>query len=408
MQDELPVTTLPPPVARASEPAASPEADVEPPTLPPASAAQTSVARSSAVSLHILATLAIVFVLHWGREFIVPVLVATFLAWTLKPVVERLYRWRVPRTLGALLVLGCLCGGLAWGVASLRDEALTSLRELPAATRRFSEGLVGFYREPGGAVNTVEAVARELERVTREARKLSNAPAQTPDSRNPPIVITAPPSSLNALVWSGSLTALSAIGTIASSLLLMFFLLQAGDAFRRKLVRVVGPSLSARRATVEVLNDISVQIQRYMFMLLVTNTLLALCSWGAYAAIGLDNAAIWAIAGAVLHLIPYLGALASIAVTSIAAYTQFQSFAMSLGVASVTLGLMTLIGMVLTPWMSGRQARMNPTAIFLALLFFGWLWGAPGLLLAIPVVAICKVIADRVDRFHAFAELIGE
>jgi len=381
---------------------------VETPTLPPTNGPAMSDTHSSAVSLHILAVLAIVFVLHWGREFIVPVLVATFLAWTLKPVVERLYKWRVPRTLGALLVLGCLCGGLAFGVASLRDQALTTLRELPAATRRFSEGLAGLHREPGSAVSTVEAVARELERVTREARKLSNAPAQGPELRNAPVVVAAAPSSLNALVWSGSMTALSALGTVASSLLLMFFLLQAGDAFRRKLVRVVGPSLSARRATVEVLNDISVQIQRYMFMLLVTNTLLALSSWLAYAAIGLDNAAIWAIAGAVLHLIPYLGALASIAVTSIAAYTQFQSFAMSLLVAGVTGGLMTLIGMVLTPWMSGRQARMNPTAIFLALLFFGWLWGAPGLLLAIPVVAICKVIADRVDRFHAVAELIGE
>lgn len=406
MHDEPTVTTLAPKAIGSS---GTPAPDVPPDVQASAATeAHTGAAQTSAVPLHILVLIAVVFALHWGREFLVPVLAATFLAWTLKPIVERLYRWHVPRTVGALLVLGGLCSGLVFGAISLRDEALTTLRELPAATRRFSEGLAGLYREPGGAVSSVEAVARELERMTREARTLSNAPAPTPELRDAPVVVAAPTSSLNALVWSGSLTALSAIGTVASSLLLMFFLLQAGDAFRRKLVRVVGPSLSARRATVEVLNDINVQIQRYMFMLLVTNTLLAFSSWGAYVALGLDNAAIWAIAGAVLHLIPYLGALASIAMTSIAAYTQFQSFAMSLLVAGVTFGLMTLIGMVVTPWMSGRQARMNPTAIFLALLFFGWLWGALGLLLAIPLVAISKVVADRVDRLHPYAELIGE
>ena len=353
----------------------------------------------------ILACLAIVFALHWGREFLVPVLSAAILAYTLKPIVERLRRWHVPRSLGAALVLGCLCGGLAYGVASLRDEALSALQELPAATKRFSHALTGVYGRPGSPVRTVEAVARELEHATREARQLGT-PGGTGTA--PKVVVTGSSSKLNEMVLSGSLAALSALGTVLSALLLMFFLLQAGDSFRRKLVRVVGPSLSTRRATVEVLNDINAQIQRYMFMLFVTNSLLALASWAAYSLIGLDNAAIWAIAGAVLHVIPYLGATISLVVTGIAAFTQFESFAMTLLVAGVTLALATLIGMVVTPWMSGRQARMNPTAIFLALLFFGWLWGAFGLLLAIPVVAIGKVIAERVDRLHAVAELLGE
>jgi predicted PurR-regulated permease PerM len=385
----------------------APEASEAGPASPPVSATETLPARAatSGPALQVLVVLAVIVVLWWGREFIVPVLTATFLAYTLKPIVERLHRWHVPRSVGAALVLGCLCGGLVYGAASLRDEALTTLQELPAAARRFSHALTGLYHRPGSTVRTVEEVAREIERATRPARELSNDP-HAPAS--PPVVIAAPASSLNALVWSGSLTALSAIGTVATSLLLMFFLLQTGDSFRRKIVRVFGPSLSTRRATVEVLNDINAQIQRYMFMLLVTNTVLALASWGVYALIGLDNAALWAIAAAVLHVIPYLGAILSILVTSIAAFTQFESFAMTLLVAGATLGLATLVGMGLAPWMSGRQARMNPTAIFLALLFFGWLWGALGLLLAIPIIAICKVVADRVDRFHAVAELLGE
>lgn len=390
-------------VPAEAEPTSDMPVDAALPDVGPPPAPDTPPARGHA--LQVLVTIAVILMLWWGREFIVPVLTATFLAYTLKPIVERLYRWRVPRSIGAALVLGCLCGGLVWCVASLRDEALTTLQELPGAARRFSQALTGIYQQPGSTVRTVEAVARELERATRPARELSRGGAEATD---PPVVVAAPASTLNALVWTGSLTALSAIGTATTSLLLMFFLLQAGDSFRRKLVRVVGPSLSAKRATVEVLNDINAQIQHYMFMLLVTNTVLALASWGAYAVIGLDNPAMWAIVAAVLHLIPYLGAILSIVATSIAAFTQFESFPMTLLVASTTLGLATLVGMVLAPWMSGRQARMNPTAIFLALLFFGWLWGALGMLLAIPIIAIGKVIAARVDRFHAVAELLGE
>ncbi|MBI4697235.1 MAG: AI-2E family transporter [Gammaproteobacteria bacterium] len=355
-------------------------------------------------ALLVLAVLATVVTLRWARDFIVPVVTAFFFAYTLQPIVDRLYAWHVPRSLGALLVLALLLGSLAFAVASLRDDAMQSLESLPSATRKFSDALAGLHSKSNGTMHAMERIAQEMNRLARQAEKLSGGP---PAADGNPVVVSTP-TTFGSLVWSGSLTALAALSRLALSLLLVFFLLQAGDAFRRKLVRVVGPSLSAKRATVEVLNDINTQVQKYMFMLLVTNGVLGLTSWAAYDALGLDHAPVWAIVAAVLHLVPYVGPLLGAGMTGIAAFTQFESFAMAALAAGITIALATFVGMFLVPWMSGRQTRMNPTAIFIALLFFGWLWGAWGLLLAIPVIATLRVIAERIDSLQPVAELLSE
>ena len=351
----------------------------------------------------VLAVLASIAAMHWARDFLIPVITAFFLAYTLQPVVNRLAALHVPRGLGAALVLSVLLGSMMFAIASLRDDAVTGLENLPAGAHKLSDALVGLSAQPTGAMRAVGRIAQELQRVANLALKL---PLNS--SAGEATVVHAAPTSLGSLMWSGSLTALSVLSTLALSLLLVFFLLQAGDFFRRKLVRVIGTTLSAKRATVEVLNDINSQVQNYMFMLLVTNSLLGLASWLCYSALGLEHASMWALVAAVLHLIPYLGPLFAAGMTGLAAFMQFESLPMASLVTLIALGLASVVGMFIVPMMSGRQAKMNPTAIFVALLFFGWLWGAWGLLLGIPLAVICKVIAERVDRLTLVAELLSD
>ncbi len=365
--------------------------------------APTPVLATSANAQLVLAVLATIAAMHWARDFLIPVITAFFLAYTLQPIVNRLATLRVPRALGAALVLGFLIGSMAFAIASLRDDAVTSLENLPAATHKLSDALIGLSSQPSGAMRAVGRIAQELQRVANLTQKL---PFSSPPGEG--TVVHAAPTSLGSLVWSGSLTALSVISTLALSLLLVFFLLEAGDFFRRKLVRMIGTTLSAKRATVEVLNDINSQVQNYMFMLLVTNSLLGLASWLCYSAVGLEHAPMWAIVAAVLHLIPYLGPLLGAGITGVAAFMQFESLSMAALVTTIALALAGVVGMFIVPMMSGRQANMNPTAIFIALLFFGWLWGAWGLLLGIPLAVICKVIAERVDRLALVAEMLSD
>jgi predicted PurR-regulated permease PerM len=145
-----------------------------------------------------------------------------------------------------------------------------------------------------------------------------------------------------------------------------------------------------------------------MFMLLVTNLMLAGMMWIALRWIGLENAGAWAVAAGLLHIIPYFGPLIITITTGLTAFMQFGSVSTALLVAGSSLAIATLIGTFVTTWMTGRIAKMNPAAVFIGLLFWGWLWGIWGLLLGIPIIVAIKVIAENVEGMHSIAELLGE
>jgi predicted PurR-regulated permease PerM len=189
---------------------------------------------------------------------------------------------------------------------------------------------------------------------------------------------------------------------------LVFFLLLGGDTFKRKLVRLAGPTLSKRKITVTILDDINRSIQKYMLMLVATNLLIALLSWMALRFIGIDNAGAWAAAAGLLHLVPYLGPAVAAGAIAMAAFMQFDSAAMALLAGGASLMIATLVGVVVTTWMTGRIAHMNAAAVFISLLFWGWLWGIWGMLLSVPIVVITKVVAQHVEPLHPLAELLGE
>jgi predicted PurR-regulated permease PerM len=245
----------------------------------------------------------------------------------------------------------------------------------------------------------MKAAALELDRAAAEATG-KRAPPLEPAGNNVA-------GQLQTFVAEQSGKALLVLAEVLMAILLTFFLLAAGDTFRRKCASLAGASLARRRITVEVLNEIDTQVQSYMVTLLVTNVLIGLATWGAMAALGLPNAGMWGVFAAVLHVIPYAGTAVTAAAVGVAMYVHSASLPqVAIAVALVT-GLAILIGMVLATWMQGRASRINPVAIFIGILFFGWLWGGWGLLLGVPILAVIKTIADRVEALHPLSELLG-
>ena len=173
-------------------------------------------------------------------------------------------------------------------------------------------------------------------------------------------------------------------------------------------MRIAGPSLSRRKITVQVLDDINASIQQFMLMLLATNVLLAILTWLALRAVGLDNAGAWSLAAGLLHVIPYVGPVVLAAAVGTAAFLQFETFTMALTAAGTTLAISAFIGFIVATWMTGKFAKMNSAAVFVALLFWGWLWGMWGLLLAIPIVVTIKVASEMVEPLQPLAELLGQ
>lgn len=359
---------------------------------------------AGALALVVLAVLASVFALSWAQGFFVPLLLGIVISYTLTPVVAWLEVIRIPRAIGTALVMLCVIGAVTLGMYSLRGQMQTIIEQLPEAASKFASGLARLNLGQVGNLQKIQNAATEVEKATSQAAGGS----ETPRQRATHVIVDQPKFRVGNFLWDSSLGALGAMGQAAMVIFLVFFLLLGGDTFKRKLVRLTGPSLSQKKITVRILDAINGSIQKYMLMLLVTNVLLGLLSWLAFHWIGLDNAGAWAVAAGLLHIVPYLGPAVTAGATGMAAYMQFESFGMALLVAGASVAIATVVGTFVTTWMIGRIAQMNAAAVFISLLFWGWLWGVWGMLLSIPIVVIIKVVSQHVEQLHPVAELLGD
>lgn len=351
----------------------------------------------------IVAVVASIFALYWAQRFFIPLFLGIILAYTLNPLVTWMERIKIPRLVGTTMVMMTLLFGLALGTLSLRGQVERILDQVPDAAGKLSVALKDMAAQPN-TVLKVQAAAREIEQATNQAASGTTA-SQKPPTR---VVIEEPKFKLLTWLWTGSLGMFGIIGETAMMLILVIFLLLSGDTFKRKLMRISGPSLSKRKITAAILDDIDRSIQNYMLTLLMANVLLGVLTWLAFRLIGLDNAGAWAVAAGVLHFIPYLGPALTAVATGMAGFMQFESLSMAMLVAASSLIIATLVGMVLVTWMCGKISNMNTTAVFVALLFWGWLWGIWGLLFAIPITGMVKVFAERVEDLRPVAELLSD
>jgi predicted PurR-regulated permease PerM len=357
------------------------------------------------LGLAILSVIAVVAALYLARAFFVPLLIGILTSYALWPIVDRMKGARIPRPLGAALVLGALIAGTAWATFSLADDAAAVIESLPAAVkaarlqmRVAREGL------PTPLQNFQEAAAELQGAATDATGKVKAAAAP---SRPEPVFAAAPS------VWLRDymLTQSALLFTVASQapivLLLAYFLLASGGHFRRKLDQLVGPSLLRKQNAGEILDEIDLQVQRYLLVTVAANLVVGVGTWLAFSALGMEHAAAWGVGAGLLHFIPYLGPLVFAVVCGMAGFLQFGTLPGALAVAGASLLIATAVGSLLVTWVQSRSARVNAAVLFIALLFFGWLWGIWGLLLGAPLVAIAKVICDRVDVLRPAGELLG-
>lgn len=356
------------------------------------------------LALTVLAVIAACFALNSAQTFFVSLLMGILIAYALNPLVSWLERMRIHRVPGTIIVMVGVVTALGFGVYSLRGQVQTIIEQLPEAAKTFSSALAKLRTDHSGNMQKMQTAAAEVEKATTQPAPGATAPKQAATH----VVIDQPGSKVGNFLMIGSMGALTFLGQVTTVLLLAFFLLLGGNMFKRKLVRLTGPTLSAKKITVQILDDINDSIQKYLFMLLTTNVLVAGLCWIAFRWIGLENAGAWAVASGLLHVIPYLGPGVTATAVGMAAYMQFESFPQAFAVFGASLAIATLSGTFVTTWMAGRIAKMNSAAVFISLLFWGWLWGVWGMLLSIPIVVITKVVSEHVEQLKPVAELLGE
>lgn len=356
------------------------------------------------LSLTVLTVLAVIFALHWGRAFFIPLMLGVMISYAFSPFVNLMQKWRIPRAIGAAVLLIGMVGGAGSLVYSLSDDATQLIETLPDAAEKFRKTLRKEWGTSSGSMEKMQKAAGQLERAANE----TITPATTAPKGVTRVLIEKPKLNITDYLWSGTAGAAVFAGQAVMVLFLTYFLLVAGDTFRRKLVKISGPTLSKKKITLHVLDEITAQIQRYLLVHIFTSILVGVATWLAFLWIGLEHAAIWGIASGVFNMIPYLGPAIVTGGTGLVGLLQFGTVGMALAVAGIALAITSLEGYLLTPWLTGRASRLNAVMIFVGVLFWGWLWGVWGLLLGVPIIMMIKAICDRVEDFKSVGELLGK
>jgi predicted PurR-regulated permease PerM len=354
-------------------------------------------------ALTIMAVLALILVLQYAQAMIIPVVLGVLISYALDPFVTTLARYRVPRAAAAAMVLILLVGSGGLLLYQLRFQAQAIAQQLPDAARRLRRTVEENRRGPTSTLQQVQQAATELERAAANA---GSAPAARAGVTR--VQVEPPPFNVSQYLIYGSLGLAAAASQFVLVVFLAYFLLASGNLYRRKLVKIVGPSLSQKRITIQILQEIDRQIEHFLVVQLSTSTLVGLVSWLVFHSLGLQQAAMWGLLAGVFNSIPYFGPVIVTGSIATVAFLQFGTIQMAAITAGCALAITSLEGYVLVPWLTSRAARMNAVAVFIGLIFWGWVWNVWGLLLAVPMLMVIKAVCDHIEELKGIGELLGE
>jgi predicted PurR-regulated permease PerM len=350
----------------------------------------------------IIASASLMYLLQWASQVFIPIVLSILISYALEPMVRRMMWLRIPRMVASAVVVLALAGSVGYSAYTLSDDVTALVAEIPEAAQKLRQ-VVRDGRGDPGAIQQVQQAAEELQQAANEASGPSSAPrgVQRVQVEEPAVNIR------QYLMW-GPAGLLSFSMQAVLILFFVFFLLASGDLFKRKIVRIAGPSLARRKITVQILDDINHQIERLLQVYAIDSLLVAVISWLAFRALGLQQAALWGIAAGVFNNIPYFGPIIVSAGIAVVAFVQFGVIATALWIAGIAFLITALEGWLIFPWLTSRAARTNEVAVFVGLIFWTFVWGIWGTLLAMPMMVVAKACCDRIEDLKPIGELLGD
>jgi predicted PurR-regulated permease PerM len=349
--------------------------------------ALTSPSNLRSFSLTGLFVLAIFYTLYLAADFILPVALALLMSLLLLPLVSLLSRMKIPEAIGSAIAIVILMFVLL-GLASLiYQPAASFMQDFPHHLHQIQERLAFLSASLKQAGHTSEQVEQLM----------GSGQAST-------TVVTFKPQGLIQVLLSQTPTFSSKLIVV---IILAYFLSAHRDAFLLKAVKAV-PTFQDKRRVVEIANEIQTSIARYLVSVTFLNLGLGFSVGTGLGLLGVSNALMWGVAAFVLNYVAFIGAVCGIILVAIASLIQFQDIWYACLAPLLYLVLNALESNFVTPHILGRWMTLNPVAIFLSFLFWGWLWGVPGMLLAVPILATIKIFCDRVDRLTQLGEFLGD
>jgi predicted PurR-regulated permease PerM len=337
-----------------------------------------------------LFVLAMIAALRIGRSLVLPILLAGLLALLLVPAVNWLVRHRVPAIIAAGLVVLTMVGTVGSAVVAIAGPAAEWLERAPRTLTQAERKI----RQLAKPLEQLQQTAKKVEEVAQGATQGSTARRTTTAQVAP-----------GGLFQKLSGNTLAFVGAMMTVIFLSFFLLATSPRFKEKFQQILPAEDSAQ--LLGAIGEMQQQMSRYLTVTVSINVGVGLVTWGIMHLIGMPNPGLWGVVAGVLNFIPYLGAIITIGVILLAGLVSFDESSRAFLAAGSFFVLNLIEGNVITPTLLGRRLPLNPVAIFGGLLFWGWLWGVTGAILAVPLMACVKVIADRVEPLKPMGEMLG-
>ena len=389
---------------KAGEQNAAPEEDTREPLV----ISMPVDVRSAALT--VIAALACIVALQMAQSVLIPIVLGLLLSFALSPLVNQLARYHVPRAAGAALAVVLLVGSVGVGVYTLSDEALSIVAKVPEAAQRIRTRVTAHQRQNN------ETLIKQVQQAAKEIEKTADVATADPEPRAPRVSgvpvqrveVVEPAFRASDYLWMGGVGLFGFLGQSGVILFLVYFLLITGDLYKRKMVKIAGPTLAKKRVTVQILDEINQQIENFIKVQLITSLVVAVATGLVLWGFGVENFAMWGLLAGLFNSIPYMGPILVTGGLAIVAFMQFNDVAKSLYVSGAAFLITSLEGFLLTPMLMGRAAQMNPVAVFVGLLFWSWVWGIWGTVLAVPMLMMIKAICDHIEDLQPIGELLGE
>ncbi|HTD59241.1 MAG TPA: AI-2E family transporter [Gemmatimonadaceae bacterium] len=346
-------------------------------------AAEAPLTRS--VALIVIAIILVFGALHAARALFIPLTCAALLSLALSPPIRFLARWHVPPPAGAFLILGVSAACLAFALSRVAPAAQVWLSQAPARAQV--------------AARRLEAITKPVDQVTRVVDQITSA-------RNAPTkgaVVVQPSRASTALYGTTGAIALG----IGETLILLYALLAVGDLFLQKIIEIV-PRLADRQKAITIAREMESSISGYLFVLAAINVTEGAAVAAGLALVGMSSPVLWGALVVLAEFVPYIGMLSIVALLTVAGLSTFDSTTHALFVPGVYVAINVIQANVATPLLMSRRLTLNPVVIFVSLALWGFIWGVPGVLLAVPILATFRILCDHVDSLAGIGAFLGE
>ncbi len=340
--------------------------------------------RAIRMVLNALLLLALLYTITLTRALLIPLVLAAFIGLALNPIVAAGTRFHLPRWLTASMLMVGLVVGIGSGAGLLAQPAVGWFHGAPAAIRSF--------------VPKFRSMTRPLEAANRATQSLVNGTVRSTATPAPPMSISA---------WDVVSTAPKVLAAVLSVLLLVFFFLIYGDSMLRRLVEIT-PGFAYKRHAVTIVRGFQAEVSRYLLTALLINASLGALTAGMLWLYKVPDPLLWGAVAMFANFIPYVGAIVTTTVLAVVSMLYAKDANLEVFLPALTFaGITAVEGNLVTPMIQGRSMRLSPIAILLWLLVWGWLWGIPGALLAVPMLTCAKLICERVRGWEWFALIIS-